>query len=197
MTYLLVFVAVLLIGAVAFFLLGQRRRETGLSTATADPANPSLRSALLDDGLAAPVPNLPPVLLPEHPEPDDVDRVRFSLGLRGYRMDQVDQVLDQLAVELKDKDQQIIDLQTQLRSPLDSADPIDPVDSLSSEPQHQFASNDQPGSSELTGSFANIEVPRDEFSSKAAEVTEPQHRALQPEQGNETAAPRPAAEESA
>lgn len=194
MTYLLVFLAVLLIGAVAFFLVGQRRRETGFITATADPANPSLGSALLDDGLAAPVPNLPPVLLPEHPEPDDVDRVRFSLGLRGYRMDQVDQVLDQLAAELKDKDQQIIDLKTQLGSPLNSAGP---TESLSSEVQNHYTGNDQPGSPELTGSLANMGAPRHALSPNTSGATEPQHRALQHESGSEAAAARPATEESA
>ncbi|WP_082057071.1 DivIVA domain-containing protein [Psychromicrobium lacuslunae] len=120
MTYLLVFVAVLVVGATAFFLIGQRRRETGRAATSVDPANPSLGSAFLDDGLAAPVPNLPPVLLPEHPAPEDVDRVRFSLGLRGYRMDQVDQVLDQLAAELKVKEQHIAELNHQLQTPLET-----------------------------------------------------------------------------
>ncbi|MGX9900328.1 DivIVA domain-containing protein [Arthrobacter sp. SA17] len=44
--------------------------------------------------------SLPPVLLPAHPKPSDVDHIRFALGLRGYRMDQVDQVLDELRDEL-------------------------------------------------------------------------------------------------
>jgi len=37
----------------------------------------------------------------------DVDRVRFAVGLRGYRMDQVDSVLDRLASELDERDEYI------------------------------------------------------------------------------------------
>ncbi len=66
--------------------------------------------AVYQDGLAAPVANLPPVLLPAEPEPADVDRLRFSLGLRGYRMDQVDEVLDRLRDELAAKDLRIAEL---------------------------------------------------------------------------------------
>ena len=43
--------------------------------------------------------------------------MRFSLGLRGYRMDQVDQVLDRLAAELAAKDAQIEELRAQLANP--------------------------------------------------------------------------------
>jgi DivIVA domain-containing protein len=34
----------------------------------------------------------------------DIDRVRFALGVRGYRMDQVDEVLDRFAAELTRRD---------------------------------------------------------------------------------------------
>ncbi len=61
-------------------------------------------------GLAEPVANLPPVLLPAHPRAGDIDRLRFSAGFRGYRMDQVDEVLDILRDELADLDQQIAQL---------------------------------------------------------------------------------------
>ncbi|MDQ0709484.1 DivIVA domain-containing protein [Arthrobacter woluwensis] len=54
----------------------------------------------LEDGFEEPAANLPAVLLPERPTPADVDRLRFSLGLRGYRMDQVDEVLDRLRDQL-------------------------------------------------------------------------------------------------
>ena len=37
----------------------------------------------------------------------DVDGVRFSLGLRGYRMDEVDAVLDRLREELRDRDEEL------------------------------------------------------------------------------------------
>ena len=61
----------------------------------------------LGSGLEQPVPNLPAVLLPEDAKPVDVDSLRFALGLRGYRMDQVDQVLDELRDQLQAKDREI------------------------------------------------------------------------------------------
>ncbi len=63
------------------------------------------------DGLEAPVAGLPPVLLPAIPVPADVDKVRFALGLRGYRMDQVDEVLDRLRDELAAKELRIAELE--------------------------------------------------------------------------------------
>ncbi len=47
-------------------------------------------------------------------EPADVDRLRFAVGLRGYRMDQVDQVLDELRDQLAAKDRKIADLGAEL-----------------------------------------------------------------------------------
>ncbi|MGZ4592711.1 MAG: DivIVA domain-containing protein [Actinomycetes bacterium] len=41
----------------------------------------------------------------------DVDRLRFSLAFRGYRMDEVDSVLDRLAAELADRDARIAELE--------------------------------------------------------------------------------------
>lgn len=37
----------------------------------------------------------------------DVDAVHFGVGFRGYRMDEVDLVLDRLAAELRDRDAQL------------------------------------------------------------------------------------------
>jgi DivIVA domain-containing protein len=89
-SFFLVFLAVLLIGAVLWASVGRRAGKQG--------GRPL--PALLDAGLEEPAANLPPVLLPAHAAPQDVDSVRFSLGLRGYRMDQVDQVLDELRDQL-------------------------------------------------------------------------------------------------
>lgn len=94
MSYFLIFLAVMLAAAVALYVVGLKR-----------PA-----ADIYDDGLQPPVAGLPPVLLPDAPAPEDVDRVRFALGLRGYRMDQVDQVLDRLRDELAAKDARIAEL---------------------------------------------------------------------------------------
>ncbi|MDN4642580.1 DivIVA domain-containing protein [Arthrobacter sp. PsM3] len=109
MSFFLVFLAIALAGA-AFLLgtgrvskvfRGRRGSDDGVAQA-------------LDDGFDQPVANLPPVLLPAEAEPSDVDRLRFAVGLRGYRMDQVDQVLDDLREQLSAKDRKIADLGTEL-----------------------------------------------------------------------------------
>ena len=38
---------------------------------------------------------------------EDVGGLRFALAFRGYRMDQVDDVLDRLSVELSERDAEI------------------------------------------------------------------------------------------
>ncbi|WP_434613913.1 DivIVA domain-containing protein [Arthrobacter sp. A5] len=99
MTYFLIFLAIAVAGAVASYVVGLNKASAGTSAAA-------------DDGFTAPVANLPPVLLPEIPQPEDVDRLRFSLGLRGYRMDQVDEVLDRLRDQLAAKDARITELES-------------------------------------------------------------------------------------
>jgi DivIVA domain-containing protein len=44
----------------------------------------------------------------------DVDSVRFAVGMRGYRMDEVDDVLDRLSAEVADRDRRITDLEDRL-----------------------------------------------------------------------------------
>lgn len=58
-------------------------------------------------------PDRPPVLLPEDRlvESQDVDDVRFAVGMRGYRMDEVDDVLDRLAADIAERDARIADLE--------------------------------------------------------------------------------------
>ncbi|WP_136089718.1 DivIVA domain-containing protein [Auritidibacter ignavus] len=62
--------------------------------------------------LAEPERALPPVLVPpaDRLRPDDIDQIRFSTALRGYRADQVDQVLDRLTEALAERDRKIIEL---------------------------------------------------------------------------------------
>ena len=101
MSFFLVFLAIALVGT-AFFLGAGR------------PSEVVRGRRALDDGFDQPVANLPPVLLPAEAEPSDVDRLRFAVGLRGYRMDQVDQVLDELRDQLAAKDRQVADLTAEL-----------------------------------------------------------------------------------
>ena len=97
MSFFLVFLAIVLIGVVFWIGLGLRSGKTGEGPLPVLPGG----------GFEQPPANLPPVLLPAQAAPEDVDRVRFSLGLRGYRMDQVDQVLDELRDQLASKQQEI------------------------------------------------------------------------------------------
>ncbi|HYH75931.1 MAG TPA: DivIVA domain-containing protein [Arthrobacter sp.] len=109
MSFFLVFLAIVLVGAVVWAGAGRpagifrRGRPSGARD-----------SGLLDGGFEQPVANLPPVLLPADAAPADVDRVRFSLGLRGYRMDQVDQVLDDLRDQLAAKREEVEQLKARL-----------------------------------------------------------------------------------
>ncbi|WP_458109047.1 DivIVA domain-containing protein [Arthrobacter sp. R3-55] len=89
MSFFLVFLAIVLVGAVLYLGAG------------------IVRGRSIGAGLDDPVPNLPPVVLPAQAKPSDVDSLRFGLGLRGYRMDQVDQVLDDLRDQLQAKDREI------------------------------------------------------------------------------------------
>ncbi|MFJ6155429.1 DivIVA domain-containing protein [Pseudarthrobacter sp. NPDC092184] len=104
MSFFLVFLAIGLVGAVFWVGLGLRSGRKG---------NGPL-PVLLDGGFEQPPANLPPVLLPARAAPEDVDRVRFSLGLRGYRMNQVDQVLDELRDQLASKQEEIDALRAEL-----------------------------------------------------------------------------------
>ena len=60
-----------------------------------------LDDGLLDDGLAG------GGLAGEGLTGSDLAAVRFSLGLRGYRMDEVDEVLDRAGIELDARDAEI------------------------------------------------------------------------------------------
>ena len=103
MSFFLIFLAIVLIGVAV--LLG-----TGLAPKVLRRG----RGAACEDGFDEPVASLPPVLLPENAEPSDVDRLRFAVGLRGYRMDQVDQVLDELRDQIAAKDRKIAELGEEL-----------------------------------------------------------------------------------
>lgn len=64
------------------------------------------------DGLEEPFPDMErPYLHDSRIEPADIDDVHFAVGFRGYRMDQVDSVLDRLTEELIKRDQHIARLE--------------------------------------------------------------------------------------
>lgn len=104
MPFVLIALAVLLVGAVALLLSSQRKNVPAGRhfEATGEPVV----------GLVEHQASLPPVLLAEHPRAEDVEKVRFSLGLRGYRCDQVDEVLDVLAAEISSLENKIRDLES-------------------------------------------------------------------------------------
>jgi DivIVA domain-containing protein len=63
-------------------------------------------------GLDAADPDLVAPWLPGHDvTPEDVAAVRFAVAFRGYRMDQVDDVLERLGEELTARDQRIAALE--------------------------------------------------------------------------------------
>lgn len=109
-SFFLVFLAIALVGAILWTGLGRRPRATGAADDAVGAGTPL--PVLLDGGLAQPPANLPPVLLPADATPEDVDRLRISVGLRGYRMDQVDQVLDELRDQLARKDAELARLRS-------------------------------------------------------------------------------------
>ncbi|WP_216853111.1 DivIVA domain-containing protein [Phytoactinopolyspora halotolerans] len=55
-----------------------------------------------------------PELSPDALHAEDLDELRFSVAVRGYRMDQVEVVLDRLATELAQRDRHIAELREQL-----------------------------------------------------------------------------------
>jgi DivIVA domain-containing protein len=62
--------------------------------------------------------DLPDLRLPDGPlRPQDVEAVRFSTAPRGYRMSEVDAVLDRLAAELADRDRRLGLLEEAARRP--------------------------------------------------------------------------------
>lgn len=59
--------------------------------------------------------------------PEQIDDLRFDQAIRGYRMSQVDQVLDQLTEELRDRDAEVARLREALAAvPVDFTRPDEP-----------------------------------------------------------------------
>jgi DivIVA domain-containing protein len=67
------------------------------------------------DALLAARPDRPPLDLPPRPlTGTDLAELHFAVGLRGYRMDEVDAVLDRVGDELDQRDAQITTLTERL-----------------------------------------------------------------------------------
>jgi DivIVA domain-containing protein len=91
---------------------------------------------------------------PDRPDPavpdtgllarDDVDKVRFSVGARGYRMDEVDDVLDRLAYEIEVRERRIAELEGHPGAPAEQGAP-------ESEPADQPAAPSQQAETQVTG----------------------------------------------
>lgn len=85
--------------------------------------------------------------LPLGATPEDVDRLRLSLGWRGYRMDEVDQVLDDLRDELaalqgalRDRDARVAELEDGLTDGLTDGC----TDGLTDEPRDRSGTDRSP-----------------------------------------------------
>ncbi len=65
------------------------------------------------DPLSDAVRSTPDPGLPERPEADDVDAVRFDTALRGYRMEDVDDRLETLRDELAERERTLAELRAQ------------------------------------------------------------------------------------
>ena len=48
---------------------------------------------------------------------DDLERVRFPMALRGYRMQEVDDLLDRVVAELRERDDRIAELEARSSAP--------------------------------------------------------------------------------
>ena len=75
-----------------------------------------------------------PALPPGPLQPEDVAEVRFAMALRGYRMSEVDAVLQRLAADLRARDERIAVLeQAQTGSGAPPAEAVAPLTSASPE----------------------------------------------------------------
>jgi DivIVA domain-containing protein len=102
----LVFLAIAVAGAAAVAASGRWGRKKATGDDDAGEGWEAGQVAALH-GLSEHEARLPAVLLPEHPRAEDLDSLRFSTALRGYRMDQVDEVLEVLRAELGAKERLI------------------------------------------------------------------------------------------
>ena len=102
----------------------------------------------------------------------DVDRVRFSVGARGYRMDEVDDVLDRLAHEIDLREQRIAELEGRAPLPEEGEDGRADGDFESADPEVSAAEG-SPAEDSFAGNGASSNpasenASRDESDSAAS-----------------------------
>lgn len=78
------------------------------------------------DPMPAATASRPRVALPESSRSTDVDDLHFDTALRGYRMDQVDDVLDQLKARLAQYEQGQVDVATMRLAKVRALNPTPP-----------------------------------------------------------------------
>jgi DivIVA domain-containing protein len=113
-------------------------------------------------------PDWPGRRLPENRtlRPDDVNRLRFSLAFRGYRMAEVDDALDRLATEIAERDARIEQLTGQpYETPPE--DPTAPSDAVAA------ADVTAPIRSDDTAPIADASHPLDLASSESNDPADP------------------------
>lgn len=103
---LLVVLLVLVVGAAVALVLGKVGGRAVPVDAADDPVATSPFEALPDGPVDA----------------DDVGKVRFDMTLRGYRMTQVDEVIDRLRTEIADRDSELRRLRGHLAQPTEPAE---------------------------------------------------------------------------
>jgi DivIVA domain-containing protein len=115
-TLLQILVVLAVVAAVAVVAAGVwRHGDTGAGTAGTG-AGAEGHSGV-EVGLPEPTSSLPMLQLPaDRLTGQDVDRLRFSIGLRGYRMDEVDQVLDRVSAELRSRQAEVDELRERLEA---------------------------------------------------------------------------------
>ena len=110
--------------------------------------------------MSEPVQDRPDLALPPEGLLDrrDVDRVRFSVGARGYRMDEVDDVLDRLAHEIDVRERRI--------AVLEGREPDEELDERGAD--HAIA-NPESGADEDADADEHADGPRESAQEPAAE----------------------------
>jgi len=119
-----------------------------------------------ESGLSEPEPDGVAEPLPDHPlSADDLDRARFDVVLRGYRMDQVDALVNRVSSDLSQLQEYVDSLEGQLAAargrptaPPSAAEPADePVDRADARDDRADATADR---SDMQVDRADVQVDR-------------------------------------